>query len=152
MSEPESFRSRDEEVSRLLAEIISLREIMREISRKLSNLELRAKRAFPNAVVKVQSPKPKSSISEPPTLSAQAALQRYDQVVERVRLGAHGEANELLNQMNLPDLHLMFKELGLSLGKSAPSKKTIISGILGRVKQSVMLSHHATPQLRNDNR
>jgi hypothetical protein len=125
---------------------------MREISRKLSNLELRAKRAFPNAARRVELAKPRSNISEPPTLSAEAALQRYDQIVERARLGAHGEANELLNQMNLPDLHLMFKELGLSLGKSAPSKKIIISGILGRVKQSVMLSHHAAPQMRNDSR
>jgi hypothetical protein len=57
---------------------------------------------------------------------------------------AHGGAPSSVSVAFEPEWRVSFlKELGLPLGKSKPSKKRLTNAILGRVKQSVMLSQHS---------
>jgi hypothetical protein len=52
MNEKHTFRSKEEEVSSLLEELAALRELMRDIAKKLTNIETRTKRAFPGVATK----------------------------------------------------------------------------------------------------
>jgi hypothetical protein len=143
MNEKHTFRSKEEEVSSLLEELAALRELMRDIAKKLTNIETRTKRAFPGVATKRAARRGEANGDPNPTLSAQDALALYDQVVQLAKSGAHEEATDRVAQQSLPDLVVLLKELGLPLGKSKPSKKRLTNAILGRVKQSVMLSQHS---------
>src|SRR5258708_5570287 len=118
MTEMEGFRTKTEEVSRLLDELAQMRELLREISGKLSRLEMRAKRAFPHVAAQRQALKAAAHEGRngPPQITPDDALRVYDRVVERARSGAHREATELLEGLSLPDLLVLHKEVGLTLG------------------------------------
>ena len=118
--------------------------MLREVSTKLSKLETRAKRAFPSvAATKPIRRKAQQGERELPQITSDDAMRIYDRVVEKAGSGAHEEAMALLGEMALADLLVLHKEVGLPRGKSKPSKKAIVSDLLGRVKQSVMLSQHS---------
>jgi hypothetical protein len=152
MNEKHTFRSKEEEVSNLLEELAALRELIRDIAKKLTNIEARTKRAFPSAAAKRVARRGEANADPNPTLSAQDALTLYDQVVELAKLGAHDEATDRLARQSLPNLVVLSKELGLTLGKSKPSRKRLTTAIFGRVKQSVMLSQHSTRPANRDER
>jgi hypothetical protein len=124
MSEQPTFRTPDDEVIRLLDEISAMREVLREVSSKLSRLEMRAKRAFPVAAqAHKEKAKARKAADSHATIGPEEALRQYDRMVESARSGSYHEAAELLDQMPLPDLTLLHKEIGLSLGKTKPAKK-----------------------------
>ena len=137
------FRTPEQEVSRLLDELASVREQMRGIAGTLARLELRAKRAFPNVASDRRLRASKGRLSTEATLTPEKALELYDSAVREVKSGSQDKALDLVRNLALPDLLVLHKELGLSLGHSKPSKKMILNGIFGRIKQSVMLSQHS---------
>lgn len=136
------FRTPEEEVKELVKELRELKDVLREISSKVTHIETRAKRAFPAAFPKAppgpRPPVPK--ITDPPTISQQEALKLYDDLVVLAKQGDKGEVQHRLEKMGLPDLSLLSRELGVSLGKSKPSRKALIHGVLGRINESMMLS------------
>ncbi len=136
------FRTPEEEVKELVKELRELKDVLREISSKVAHIEARAKRAFPAAFPKAppepRSPAPK--ITDPPTISPQEALKLYDDLVAMAKQGDKEEVQNRLKTMGLPDLALLSRELGVPLGKSKPSAKVLINGILGRIHESMMLS------------
>ena len=136
------FRTPEEEVKELVKELRELKDVLREISSKVAHIEARAKRTFPAAFPKAPpGPRPPSpKITDPPTISPQEALKLYDDLVVMAKQGDKGEVQHRLEKMALPDLSLLSRELGVSLGKSKPSRKVLINGVLGRINESMMLS------------
>lgn len=135
------FRSPEEEARELAKELRELKELLRGISGKIAQIEARARRAFPTTFAKMARPssggqKP----TDPPTISPQEALRLYDDLVQLAKGGNKNEAQDRLQEMMLPDLALLARELGVSLGKSKPSRKTLVNGVLGRISESMMLS------------
>ncbi len=143
MNEGNMFQSPAEVARELAQEIREFKEVLREISKKLGQIETRAKRAFPSAFPATpgrNSNKEKSKEGEQPTLSPGEALQLYDQLVQSAKAGTRDQVQQRLESLRLADLGLLCRELGVSLGKKRSSRPALISGILGRVNESVMLS------------
>lgn len=136
------FRTTEEEVKELVKELRELKDVLRDISRKVAQIEARAKRAFPSAFPKAQTgPKPPTpKLTDPPTISPQEAIKLYDDLVATAKQGDKEDVQNRLKTMGLPDLALLSRELGVSLGKSKPSRKMLLNGILGRINESMMLS------------
>lgn len=136
------FRTPEEEVKELVKELRELKDVLRDISSKVAHIEGRAKRAFPAAFPKAsagpRTPVPK--ITDPPTISEKEALKLYDDLVALAKQGDRGEVQRRLETMVLPNLSLLSRELGVSLGKRKPSRKVLINGVLGRINESMMLS------------
>lgn len=143
MTEQDIFRSKEEEAKQVAAEIRELKEIVREVSGKLGRIETRMKRAFPEAFV--VTPRRRDSILHgTSTLSPQQALQIYDELVESARGGDRENVQRRLNEVDVADLWLMVRELGVSLGKKKPSRKSLTAAIIARINESVMLSRHVS--------
>jgi|GEM_PF-2310608 len=142
------FRSTEDEIRELAAEIREIKELLRTISNKVSQMESRAKRAFPSVFpkresgAKVRSPK----VTDPPTISPQEALSLFENLLGVARKEGKEVVQHRLEEIALPDLLLLSQELGVSLGKKKPTKKTLQAGIIGRINESLLLS---TAGLRN---
>lgn len=136
------FRTPEEEVKELVKELRELKDVLREISSKVAHIDARAKRSFPAAFPKAQAGPRVSGpkIKDPPTISPQEALKLYDDLLAMAKQGDKEEVQNRLKTMGLPDLALLSRELGVSLGKSKPSRKVLLNGILGRINESMMLS------------
>lgn len=136
------FRTTEEEIRELVKELRELKDVLRGIAGKVTQIEARAKRAFPAAFPQ-KTPGPKSpalKLTDPPTISAKEALRFYDELVLLAKHDNKGEVQERLEKMALPDLSLLSRELGVSLGKRKPSRKVLINGVLRRINESMMLS------------
>lgn len=136
------FRTPEEEIKELAKELRELKDVLREISNKVAHIEARAKRSFPASFPKVPpGPRvPAQKISDPPSISPQQALELYDTLVATAKQGDKEDVQNRLKVMALPDLALLSRELGGSLGKSKPSRKVLMNAILGRISESMMLS------------
>lgn len=137
------FRTPDEEARELAREIREFKDVLREISRKLGQIETRVKRVFPAAFPSSSAGGSRPAtpkLSDPPTMSPQEVLSLYDGLVKMAREGNKPEVQRQLETIGLPDLALLSRELGVSLGKSKPSRKVLLNGVLGRVSESMMLS------------
>lgn len=136
------FRTPEDELKELVKELRELKDVLREISSKVAHMETRAKRAFPTAFPKTpagpRAAAPK--ITDPSTISQTEALKLYDDLVALAKQGDKGEVQRSLEKMILPDLLLLSRELGVSLGKRKPSRKVLMNAILGRINESIMLS------------
>lgn len=145
------FRTPEEELKELVKELCELKDVLREISNKVkqisskvTQIESRSKRAFPSEFPKPtteSNPVPRKK-TDPPTISPKEALELYDSLVDTAKKGEKGkvEVRDRLEKIDLPNLLLLSKELGVSLGKNNPSRKTLTNGILGRLNESIMLS------------
>lgn len=142
------FRSTDDEIRELAAEIREIKELLRTISSKVSQMESRAKRAFPSVFpkrapgAKVQSPK----VTDPPTISPQEALSLFETLLDVARKEGKEVVQHRLEGIVMPDLLLLSQELGVSLGKKKPTRRALQAGIMGRINESLLLS---TAGLRN---
>lgn len=135
------FRTPEEEVKELARELRELKEVLREILNKATQIEARARRTFPAAFPKAPESRPPAlKLTDPPTISPQEALRLYDDLVLMAKHGNKEEVQRRLETMGLPDLALLARELGVSLGKSKPSRKALLKGVLGRINESMMLS------------
>lgn len=137
------FRTTEEEARQLAHELRELKDVLRHISRKLAQIESRVKRAFPVAFPKASAGSPRKKplkIGDPPTLSPMEALQLYDELVKSAKEGKREQVQRRLEELALPDLGLLSRELGVSLGKAKPSRSVLLHGVLGRISESMMLS------------
>jgi hypothetical protein len=108
------FRSKEEEAKQVAAEIRELKDIVREVSGKLSRIESRMKRAFPEAFAAIpRKAKPISRAT--PTLSPQQVLQLYDEFVESARGGDRENVQRRLSEVDVADLGQMAHELARGL-------------------------------------
>jgi hypothetical protein len=143
MNQEEMFQTPDEVAREVAREIRETKDILRDISRKLGWLETRVKRAYPSAFPPAPAGnkgRQASRVAEQPTLSPQQALEIYDQLVQLAKSESREQVRHRLESVSLPDLALLCRELGVSLGKKKPSRPVLIGGILGRVNESIMLS------------
>jgi hypothetical protein len=143
MNEGNMFHSPEEVARELAKEIREFKEILRDISRKLGQIATRAKRAFPSAFLPAQPRKSRKkviTVVEQPTISPAEALRMYDELVQLAKTNSRDQVQQRLESMELPDLALLCRELGVSLGKKKPSRPALIAGVVGRVTESVMLS------------
>lgn len=138
------FNTPTEEVDRLVMELRETKDALRELSGKLTRIETRLKRVFPRAFPARQMGTKQKAASgqEPPTLTPESAIALYGELVELATKGQIEEVQRRLSSANLSDLSFLRRELGAPLGKKKPSPKTLIDSILGRIKESVMLSKH----------
>ncbi len=136
------FRTPEEEVKELAKELRELKDVLREISNRVTQIETRVKRTFAATFPKVPAARRYSApkLTDPPTISPDEALKLYDDLVGMAKQGNKGEVQIRLETMGLPDLALLSRELGVSLGKSKPSRRTLLEGVLGRINESMMLS------------
>jgi hypothetical protein len=142
------FSTPTDEVNRLVSELRETKEALRDLSSRLGRIETRLKRVFPSAFPKKEpvAKKRGPAIQEPPTLTAEQAMTLYQELVDLARKDQLAEVRSRLSSMNLPDLSLLRTELGAPLGKKKPSAKALTDAILGRIKESVMLSKHTNRQ------
>jgi len=142
------FNTPAEEVDRLVAELSETKGALRELSGKLTRIETRLKRVFPQAFPKRTGERREKPLaeSEPATLNPETAIALYEELVEHARNDRFEEVHRKLSSLSLPDLSFLRRELGASLGKRKPSPKTLIEVIVGRLRESVMLSKHTNRQ------
>lgn len=141
------FNTTEDEARLIAAELLELKQVLREVSSKLSRIEARAKRAFPVSFPKCEAKRVSSTrAQQAPSITAEEALRLYDEIVAQARGSGVAGARTRLSSMSLPDLMMMRRELGVSLGKRKPSVQALVNGILGRVNESVMMSRHTPRQ------
>lgn len=143
------FNTPVEEVSRLVRELGETKEAVRELSGRLAHIETRLRRVFPEAFAKLPRERKKSKddrIEEPATLTTDTAMALYEQLVEDARNNRFEEVRQKLSSLSVADLSFLRRELGASLGKRKPSLKVLTEVIIGRIRESVMLSKHTNRQ------
>ena len=144
MSEKDIFNTSEEEIKKLANEIRELRNVLGDVSRALSRIETRAKRAFPSAFSKASASfkMHKMPIDAKPTMTTEQVFSLYDELVKKATKEGINQVREQLTSFNLADLNLMRHELGASLGKKKPTQKTLIDAVMSRVNESMKLTHH----------
>jgi len=149
MIKKETLANDEEETGQLVEEISELKDILREVSKKLTRIEARVKRGVISAIPKsAESPlsQPEITIEKPANLSAEQVIQIYEQLRLKAKNGKEEEVRKKLLSMTATDLSLVCLELGMPPTAKNPSRKKMIEVILGRIKQSLMLSRHIDRQ------
>jgi hypothetical protein len=140
------FNSSEAEARRIADELREAKELLRDISRRIAHIEARVRRAFPSvSPVKVSS-RGSSAPPDAPTLSSSDALALYRELVTLMQQGEAEAVRSRLNQLRVPDLTVLRRELGVSLGKKKPSARAEIAAIVARMNESVHLSAHTNRQ------
>ena len=139
----------EDESSQLVDEISELKEILREVSKKLTRIEAKVKRGGFSATPKLSEStvsQPDETHEKPAGLSAEQVIQIYEQLRLKAKNGNEEEVRKKLLSMTATDLSLICLELGMPPTAKNPSRKKMIEVILGRIKQSLMLSRHIDRQ------
>jgi|GEM_PF-975096 CRISPR/Cas system CSM-associated protein Csm2 small subunit len=139
----------DDETSQLVDEISELKEILREVSKKLTRIETKVRRGAIPATPKVSEStvsQPDETTDKPTNLSAEQVIQIYEQLRLKAKNGKEEEVRKKLLSMTATDLSLICLELGMPPTAKNPSRKKMIEVIIGRIKQSLMLSRHIDRQ------
>lgn len=143
-----AYSAEGDDVTQLTDEIIELKEILREVSRKLTRMETKIKRGFSSNSRKASSTESQvaSESKKAANLSSEQVLQLYEDLRLQVKSGHEEEVEQKLSEMNATDLNLLCWELGVSLSGRSPSRRKMLDIIMGRIKQSLMLSRHIDRQ------
>jgi hypothetical protein len=140
------FRDRDQELEHLGRQLHDIKEALREIAARVSQIERHVKRAFGIARLpgQVSAPRPKSAdtAQDRPTISPEQVRPIFDELVQSWKDGSPERAESRLQAMSIADIKLMAHELGVSFS-SKPSRKSLVAGITGRVNESMMLSRNS---------
>jgi cysteinyl-tRNA synthetase len=140
---------KDEQTVQLVDEIGELKEILREVSRKLTRIETKVKRGATAAASKtseVQNYQAAVDVNKSANLSAENVLQVYEELRLKAKNGNEQEVTQKLLAMSATDLNLMCCELGMPPTSKNPSRRKMFDLIIGRIKQSLMLSRHIDRQ------
>lgn len=132
----------------LVDEIGELKEILREVSKKLTRIEAQVKRGGLSAGSKT-SELPAVAVADvekPANLSTENVLEVYEELRLQAKKGHELEVRQKLSAMSATDLNLMCCELGMPPTSKNPSRKKMFELIIGRIKQSLMLSRHIDRQ------
>jgi hypothetical protein len=143
VSRESEFRSTDQEVLKLLEECGELKRTLKTISAQLARIENRVKAAFPVAAKQIQDRKQAGLRQKTSSLSPEQALAEFDHVAKLASSGATSEAENYLEQRSAPDLFAIAKELGVAFPSSKPSIRAMRESILGKVRESILLSRHS---------
>jgi hypothetical protein len=150
MSSDNFFRTPEEELARLNTELSEIRDVMRDLSARLSQIERHVKRAFgvTGTTRATPSPKPKEPGPDNPSISPEEALDLFRELTDLSRSAGGRAVEDRLEGMSIADLKVMAHELGVSF-PSKPTRKSLHVGIRGRISESVMLSENrnVTPPL-----
>lgn len=144
MSNDSPFRTPTEELQRLEQQIAQAREALREIAARLSQIERHVKRAFgvqkTRAVNRAVNAGPASVAPDAaPTLTQAEALKLFDELPAIWARDGRPAVEQRLSELTLPDLKVLAQELGAPLARK-PSRKSLVSAVVGRVNESVLLS------------
>ena len=142
------FRTTDQEVEKLLEECQKLRSTLKDISSQVSRMESRVKRAFPGPATKVgerrKSRMPKAQVGASSGLTPEQALAEFDKAVQLASTDPTRAESFLLDKRSA-DLLAIAKEIGVPFAKSKPSFNAIKDAIVGKIRESLLLSRHNTP-------
>jgi hypothetical protein len=136
------FRSPEQEVLKLLDECAELRRTLKGISAQIGRMETRVKRAFPIVAELARDRTAKGAQSSAASISAEQALAEFDRIVILAGKGGGEEAERALQERSAAELLIIAKELGVSFPKSKPSVRSIREGIIGKVRESILLTRH----------
>jgi hypothetical protein len=142
MSSEQFFRTSEEELARLNSELAEIRDLMRDVSTRLGQIERHVKRAFGvTEIQKTTTAGVKETGPDKPSISPGEALEVFRKLTDVSRAEGSTAVEERLEQMTIPDLKVMAHELGVSFS-SKPTRRNLHAGIRGRVSESVMLSQN----------
>jgi hypothetical protein len=136
----------DSETGGVLDEIGELKEILREVSKKLTRIEAQVKRGVISAGSKTSELATVADVAKPANSSAVSVLEVYEELRLQAKNGRELEVRQKLSAMSATDLNLMCCELGMPPSSKNPSRKKMFELIIGRIKQSLMLSRHIDRQ------
>jgi len=146
MSKKEILAASEQESGGLVEEIGELKEILRDVSRKLTRLETQVKRGVLSAGSKTSDIPTGADVNKPANLSAANVLEVYEELRLQAKKGNEEEVRKKLLAMSATDLNLMCCELGMPPSSKNPSRKKMFELIIGRIKQSLRLSRHIDRQ------
>jgi len=146
MSKKEILAASEQESGGLVEEIGELKEILRDVSRKLTRLETQVKRGVLSAGSKTSDIPAGADVNKPANLSAANVLEVYEELRLQAKNGNEEEVRQKLLAMSATDLNLMCCELGMPPSSKNPSRKKMFELIIGRIKQSLRLSRHIDRQ------
>ena len=146
MSKKEILAASEQESVGLVEEIGELKEILRDVSRKLTRLETQVKRGVLSAGSKTSDIPTGADVNKPANLSAANVLEVYEELRLQAKNGNEEEVRKKLLAMSATDLNLMCCELGMPPSSKNPSRKKMFELIIGRIKQSLRLSRHIDRQ------
>jgi hypothetical protein len=143
-----NFRTETEEVVKLLDEYRELKSLLREISGRLSRIEIRLKKVFPLSAARSdeKARHTRKGSDAGPMLTPQQAEEVFDEAVRLARNNPE-EAEAFLSNKHSSELLAVAKELGISFSKSKPSPRATREAIYGKIRESLLLSHHS-PHLK----
>lgn len=133
-----------EDVEILAREITELKEVLRDVSGKLGRMEKRLRLFFPASFPSNERREGKKEEHQGnlPAMTSEQRLALYSELLELGRSGQQLPLENRLEKISTEDLALLVKELGAPVGKK-PSRIRLTKSLMGRLKQSVMLSRHA---------
>jgi len=146
MSKKEILAASEQESGGLVEEIGELKEILRDVARKLTRLETQVKRGVISAGSKTSDIPTGADVNKPANLSAANVLEVYEELRLQAKNGNEEEVRKKLLAMSATDLNLMCCELGMPPSSKNPSRKKMFELIIGRIKQSLRLSRHIDRQ------
>ncbi|MBD1830099.1 hypothetical protein NDI47_15945 [Microcoleus vaginatus GB1-A2] len=146
MSKKEILAASEQESGGLVEEIGELKEILRDVARKLTRLETQVKRGVISAGSKTSDIPTGADVNKPANLSAGNVLEVYEELRLQAKNGNEEEVRQKLLAMSATDLNLMCCELGMPPSSKNPSRKKMFELIIGRIKQSLRLSRHIDRQ------
>ena len=146
MSKKEILAASEQESGGLVEQIGELKEILRDVSRKLTRLETQVKRGVLSAGSKTSDLPTGADVNKPANLSAANVLEVYEELRLQAKNGNEEEVRQKLLAMSATDLNLMCCELGMPPSSKNPSRKKMLELIIGRIKQSLRLSRHIDRQ------
>lgn len=146
MINKEILADEGEETVQLVDEIGELKEILREVSKKLTRIEARVKREALSAASKAAESPSAAGVKKTVDLSAQEVLQVYEDLRLKAKSGDEEYVRKKLLAMSATDLNLMCCELGMPPSSKNPTRRKMFELIIGRIKQSLMLSRHIDRQ------
>lgn len=146
MSKKEILAASEQESGGLVEEIGELKEILRDVARKLTRLETQVKRGVISAGSKTSDIPTGADVNKPANLSAANVLEVYEELRLQAKNGNEEEVRQKLLAMSATDLNLMCCELGMPPSSKNPSRKKMFELIIGRIKQSLRLSRHIDRQ------
>ena len=145
MSETSTFRSKEEELQRLIQEVADIKSTLKDVSTTIGRIERHVKRSFgvmdkPKRSKNLTGSEKTAILSRAlPTITPERALTLFEELSATSRKEGYQEIEKKLRSMTVSDLKLMARELGITF-PSKPSKKALFLGIIGRLNERRMLS------------
>lgn len=134
----DTFLSPEEQLAKAVQELADIKELLRQVSRKMVLIERRVQSALPR---KSDTRLPQD-LSRPKLVSDAQALEAYNEMVAIAKDKGLRAASQRLAGYSRNDLQMIARELGVGTGKGKTSKRLLVEGITGRMNESLQLGKH----------